>query len=131
MIDDFIQGKAVDVDIDNKVLKIQEVDLLGDIRDEDAPTFDIPYDNLVVSVGAKVADHFVIGAKEHALKLKTCDDARKMRNAINECLEYSSRLDASGRTFTKLSEAEQARRREERKNRATFVIVGGGPTGKP
>jgi NADH dehydrogenase FAD-containing subunit len=55
---------------------------------------------------------------EKALRLKTLDDARKLRQAIGECFEYSSRPDVAGPDKT-----------QERTNRATIVICGGGPTG--
>jgi len=50
------------------------------------------------------------------LRLKTCDDAVKLRKSIGECFEYASRPDA-------------LKDREEQRRRATFLIVGGGPTG--
>ena len=56
----------------------------------------------------------VPGAREHALRLKTTDDARQLRTAVGEAFEYASR---PGLT------------EEERTRRVTFMIAGGGPTG--
>jgi len=46
------------------------------------------------------------------------DDARRLRTAVGECFEYASRPDVAGPQHD-----------EERTQRATFLIVGGGPTG--
>jgi NADH dehydrogenase FAD-containing subunit len=59
--------------------------------------------------------------------LKTCDDARRLRNAVGEAFEYASRPEV--KDDPKLSDAERAWRRKERRSRLTFAIIGGGPTG--
>jgi NADH dehydrogenase FAD-containing subunit len=67
--------------------------------------------------GCKVNDRGVPGAKK-ALRLKSLDDARKLRKAVGECFEYSSRPDVAGPDYV-----------QQRTERSTFLIVGGGPTG--
>ena len=76
--------------------------------------FDIPYDLLVVAVGAGVADYGVEGVFEHALPLKSVADARAIRKAILDRIADAEVPD--------LTAAELARR-------LTFVVCGGGPTG--
>lgn len=65
----------------------------------------------------QVDDKGVPGASK-ALRLKTCDDARRLRTAVGECFEYASRPDAAGQQND-----------DKRTQRSTFLIVGGGPTG--
>lgn len=76
--------------------------------------FPVPYDYLVVAVGARVADFGVPGVHEHAVPLYTLDDARKIRRRI---LEQFAKAEVPG-----LPEEELVRR-------LTFVVCGGGPTG--
>ncbi|KAL3903980.1 MAG: hypothetical protein SGARI_005136, partial [Bacillariaceae sp.] len=113
----YLEGKAVDVNVKDKTVTVKMNNLLDNVREGEPPQFDVKYDNLVVSVGCKVDGRGVPGV-EKALRLKTLDDARKLRQAIGECFEYSSRPDVAG------PEKEQ-----ERIDRATIAICGGGPTG--
>jgi NADH:ubiquinone reductase (non-electrogenic) len=76
--------------------------------------FSVPYDVLVIAVGAAVADYGVPGVAEHALKLASVEDARAVRRGI---LEQFARAEIPG-----LSE-------EQIRQRLTFVVCGGGPTG--
>lgn len=117
MIDDYLEGQAIDVDVEKKTIKVQMNSLLNGIREGDPPVVNIPYDHLVCSVGCQVNTWGIPGA-ENALKLKSLDDARVLRRSIAECLEYASRPDVAGDDQT-----------DERIRRATFLIVGGGPTG--
>lgn len=105
---------ATGVDIENKKIKVQLNELLTTVNDDKAPEIELDYDHLVVSVGSRVNDMNVPGAREHALRLKSTDDARQLRTAVGEAFEYASR---PGLT------------EEERTRRCTFMIAGGGPTG--
>mmetsp|Transcript_48940 Transcript_48940/g.118501 ORF Transcript_48940/g.118501 Transcript_48940/m.118501 type:complete len:724 (+) Transcript_48940:2882-5053(+) len=116
-IHDYLEGKATGVDVDKKTVTVKLNSLLDGVREGEPPEIDIPYDHLVVSVGCKIDDKGVPGA-EKALRLKTLDDARKLRQAVGECFEFSSRPCVAGPD-----------KAEERRKRATFLIVGGGPTG--
>jgi len=127
MIENYIEGKAIDVDVERKSVKVQLQSLLEDSRVGDPPTIDLPYDKLVVGVGCKVADARVPGAAKYAYKLKSCEDARKLRVAIGECLEYASRPEVAPKR--NIADMEAAIRQEARRKRLTFCIVGGGPTG--
>lgn len=117
MIDDYLEGKATAVDVHKKKVTVELKSLLDGVREGTPPTIELDYDHLLVSVGSQIDFKGVPGA-EKALRLKTTDDAVNLRRAIGECLEFASRPDVSGPDKT-----------TERRNRATFLIVGGGPTG--
>jgi NADH dehydrogenase len=76
-------------------------------------TKQLPYDQLVIALGATTSTHGIAGADEHALPLKTLDDAVRLRDAIIGALEVAA---VTG-------DAEEWRRL------LTFVVVGGGFTG--
>jgi NADH:ubiquinone reductase (non-electrogenic) len=76
--------------------------------------FDLPFDLLVIAVGAAVADYGVAGVREHALQLATVEDARDVRNAVLERFARAELPDLPDREVERL---------------LTFVICGGGPTG--
>src|SRR5262245_3443078 len=76
--------------------------------------FSLPFDLLVVAVGAAVADYGVPGVAEHALKLASIEDGRAVRRGV---LERFARAEIPGLP------------REEVDRLLTFVVCGGGPTG--
>jgi NADH:ubiquinone reductase (non-electrogenic) len=76
--------------------------------------FSVPYDALVVGVGAGVADYGIDGVDEHAITLRSVEGARRIRKGVLECFAAAA--------VPGLSDDEVARR-------LTFVICGGGPTG--
>lgn len=76
--------------------------------------FSVPYDILVIAVGASVADYGIPGVAEHARKLASVEDARAVRRGI---LEQFARAQIPGLS------PEQVRQR------LTFAVCGGGPTG--
>ncbi|KAI2508997.1 pyridine nucleotide-disulfide oxidoreductase [Fragilaria crotonensis] len=127
MIESYVEGSATAIDVEKRVITVQLQSLLEDYRHGQPPHLEIPYDHLVVAVGCRVNDNVVPGAAEYCLRLKSCDDARLLRNAVGECLEYASRPDVA--VQTNIAEQEQQVRQEERSRRVTFCIVGGGPTG--
>lgn len=116
-IDEYLEGKATAIDVHNKKVVVQLKSLLDGVREGEPPTVELGYDHLIVSVGCQIEDRGILGA-DKAFRLKTTDDAVKLRRAIGECLEYASRPDVAGPDHV-----------QERRNRATFLIVGGGPTG--
>ncbi|KAF5325211.1 hypothetical protein D9619_009736 [Psilocybe cf. subviscida] len=79
-----------------------------------AEPFTIPFDKLIIAVGAYSQTFNIPGVKEHAHFLKDVKDARKIRSRIFECFEQASQ--------PLLSDI-------ERRNLLNFCIVGGGPTG--
>ncbi|EPQ53048.1 FAD/NAD P-binding domain-containing protein [Gloeophyllum trabeum ATCC 11539] len=76
--------------------------------------FSIPYDKLVISVGAYSQTFGIPGVKEHGYFLKDIKDARSIRTRILECFEQANEPLLSD---------------EARRDILHFCIVGGGPTG--
>jgi NADH dehydrogenase FAD-containing subunit len=76
--------------------------------------FELPFDVLVVAVGAAVASYGVPGVAEHTSSLASVEDARAIRRGV---LEQFARAEIPGLS------PEQVRQR------LTFVVCGGGPTG--
>lgn len=100
-----MQAKATDIDLENKLVEVKGV--------SDGKSFYVPYDKLVIAVGATSITHGVEGI-EYTHQLKTIQDAmdirrKVMRNVEQACLPTTSP--------------------EERKRLLSFVICGGGPTG--
>jgi NADH:ubiquinone reductase (non-electrogenic) len=101
-----LEGLAESVDWESR--QVQCVSAVGEER------FTLPFDLLVIAVGAAVGDYGVPGVREHALKLASVEDARAVRRGI---LEQFARAEVPGLTA------------EEVRQRLTFVVCGGGPTG--
>jgi len=101
----FLNAKAVDIDMSERLI---EVSVPGN-----AENFYVPYDKLIISVGAVSNDHGVPGL-ENCYQLKTIDDSRKIRTHILDTFET-----AGLPTTTP----------EERDRMLNFVVCGGGPTG--
>ncbi|KAI8050654.1 pyridine nucleotide-disulfide oxidoreductase-domain-containing protein [Gilbertella persicaria] len=101
----FLEGRAVDIDLDNKYVEVNGVN--------DDENFYVPYDKLVVAVGATSMTHGVEGI-ENTNRLKTIQDAIQIRHKVTENVEK-----ACLPTTTP----------EERKQLLSFVVCGGGPTG--
>lgn len=76
--------------------------------------FEVPYDLLVIGVGAKANTFGIPGVAENALFLKSVEDAQKIRRRTIECFEQASEPGLS---------------QHARRNLLHFVVVGGGPTG--
>jgi len=77
-------------------------------------SFPLPYDRLVIAVGAVANTFGVPGAAEHALFLKDVEDARRIRQRLLENFEAAALPGVPP---------------EERSRLLRFVICGGGPTG--
>jgi len=77
-------------------------------------SFELPYDQLIVTVGASTNTFGVKGVKEHCLFLKQLSDAVRFREQLGYAFEQAS--------LPGLSD-------QERTERLTFVIIGAGPTG--
>ncbi len=74
---------------------------------------EIPYDILVVALGATTNFFNAPGAEEHSMVLKDLHDAIKLRTTLIESFEKASEI------------TDQDKRRKE----LSFAVVGGGPTG--
>ncbi len=95
-----IQGQVVDVDFDQQLVHLVD----------GAP---LPYDHLVLALGAVTADYGVPGVREHAFGLKNAEEARTIRTHVLR------RFEAADRTDNPQTAAAAT----------TVVIAGGGPTG--
>ncbi|XP_077995904.1 uncharacterized protein LOC144449264 [Glandiceps talaboti] len=105
--DHFHSSHAIELDTNKKVIKCQSVISADNI-------YDIPYDKLVIGVGALPSTFGVPGVEEHAFFLKELSDARKIRNRILDNFELALQPGVS---------------EEKRRQLLNVVIVGGGPTG--
>ena len=78
---------------------------------------DVPYDELVVSVGCEPNTFGTPGVVEHGLFLKEIEHGQAVQNRVLSCLESAAAMDAAGAPTADLQKM------------LHFVIVGGGPTG--
>jgi NADH:ubiquinone reductase (non-electrogenic) len=101
-----VEGSARSVDWQARTLSC-----VGAVSGEE---FSVPYDVLVIAVGAAVADYGIPGVAGHALKLASIEDAQAVRRGI---LEQFARAEIPGLT------------EEQIRQRLTFVVCGGGATG--
>ncbi|TFK76244.1 mitochondrial NADH dehydrogenase [Pluteus cervinus] len=104
----FVQGKAIDVVMKERLLEVETVTADGTKRN-----VYIPYDKLVIAVGSTSSTHGVPGL-ENCFQLKTIADAQAIRRRVMDNFEIASLPTTSP---------------EERKRLLSFVICGGGPTG--
>jgi NADH:ubiquinone reductase (non-electrogenic) len=106
----YYEAEATKIDYEKRVVYVNdESPIKGDVSQTE-----IPFDMLVVGVGAENATFGIPGVREHGLFLKEVGDAQAIRNRIMDCCETA--------TFKDQSE-------EERKRLLHMVVVGGGPTG--
>ena len=104
----FLEADCTKIDPFSKTVKIVDnSEVRGEIFEKD-----IPYDYLVIGVGADNATFGIPGVKEHALFLKEVEDAKKIRRKIQDCLETAELQDNEN----------------EKQRLLSAVVVGGGPT---
>jgi NADH:ubiquinone reductase (non-electrogenic) len=101
-----LQAECTGIDANTKVLHCQDSELC----------LDVPYDNLVVAVGAQPNTFGIPGVEENAMFLKELDHALAVRKLILEKMERANL-------------AIQAGRADEAEKLLSIVVVGGGPTG--
>lgn len=104
----FLKGEAIDVEFSEKLVEIAGFDDKGNRQH-----FYLPYDKLVVGVGATTNPHGVKGL-EYCNFLKTIEDARLIKRKVLNNMEKACLPTTSD---------------EERRRLLSFVISGGGPTG--
>ncbi|KAF2670462.1 external NADH-ubiquinone oxidoreductase-like protein, partial [Microthyrium microscopicum] len=106
----FYEAEATKINYETKTIHINDdSDIKGDMSETE-----VPFDMLVVGVGAENATFGIPGVREHGLFLKEVGDAQAIRKRIMDCCETS--------TFKDQSE-------DEIKRLLHMVVVGGGPTG--
>ncbi|KAL9135058.1 MAG: hypothetical protein Q9175_003755 [Cornicularia normoerica] len=104
----FLKAEAVDVELSEKLLEVSQTNAQGE-----ECHFYLPYDKLVLGVGATTNPHGVKGL-ENCHFLKDIEDARLIRNKVMQNLEQACMPTTSD---------------EERRRLLSFVVSGGGPTG--
>jgi NADH:ubiquinone reductase (non-electrogenic) len=106
----YYEAEATKIDYEKKMIYAKDQ---SDVKGDTMETV-IPFDMLVVGVGAENATFGIPGVREHACFLKEVGDAQKIRKQIMDCVETAAFKDQSA---------------EEIKRLLHMVVVGGGPTG--
>ncbi|KAM0246592.1 hypothetical protein ACHAQJ_010175 [Trichoderma viride] len=106
----FFEAEATSIDPDRKVVRIADN---SEIKGATSET-EIPYDMLVVGVGAENATFGIPGVREHSCFLKEIGDAQQIRKKIMDCVETAAFKGQSPEEINRLMH---------------MVVVGGGPTG--
>ncbi|KAF2087396.1 external NADH-ubiquinone oxidoreductase 1 mitochondrial precursor [Saccharata proteae CBS 121410] len=106
----YYEAEATKIDYEKKVVYINdESEIKGDVS-----STEVPFDYLVVGVGAENATFGIPGVREHGLFLKEVDDAQRIRKRIMDCCETAIFKDQTKDEVSRLLH---------------MVVVGGGPTG--
>jgi len=106
----FYEAEASSIDPERKVVRIFDT---SEIKGSTTET-EVPYDMLVIGVGAENATFGIPGVREHSCFLKEIGDAQKIRKRIMDCVETAMFKDQSPEEIDRLLH---------------MVVVGGGPTG--
>ncbi|EWC48605.1 mitochondrial external alternative NADH-ubiquinone oxidoreductase [Drechslerella stenobrocha 248] len=106
----YYEAEATKIDAERRVVKMSDSsDVKGNVSETE-----VPFDYLVIGVGAENATFGIPGVKENACFLKEIQDAQRIRTRVMDCIETA--------TFKDQTDEEKARLLH-------MVIVGGGPTG--
>ncbi|KAH7308087.1 hypothetical protein B0I35DRAFT_361156 [Stachybotrys elegans] len=106
----YYEAEASSIDPDRKVVKVVDnSEVKGAISETE-----IPYDMLVVGVGAENATFGIPGVRENSCFLKEIGDAQRIRKKIMDCVETAAFKGQSPEEISRLMH---------------MVVVGGGPTG--
>ena len=106
----FYEAEATKIDYEKRLVYAKDD---SEIKGDTMETV-IPFDMLVVGVGAENATFGIPGVREHSCFLKEVGDAQQIRKQIMDCVETATFKDQSP---------------EEVKRLLHMVVVGGGPTG--
>ncbi|KAK1769155.1 pyridine nucleotide-disulfide oxidoreductase-domain-containing protein [Phialemonium atrogriseum] len=106
----FYEAEASSIDPERKVVRIADnSEVQGDMTETE-----VPYDMLVIGVGAENATFGIPGVREHSCFLKEIGDAQQIRKKIMDCVETAAFKDQTPEEVDRLLH---------------MVVVGGGPTG--
>jgi NADH:ubiquinone reductase (non-electrogenic) len=106
----YFEAEATEIDTERKVVKIRDdSDIKGAISETE-----VPYDMLVIGVGAENATFNIPGVREYSCFLKEIGDAQNIRKKIMDCVETAAFKDQADEEIDRLLH---------------MVVVGGGPTG--
>ena len=140
---DFLQGAVRSVDLKRKTVLVESTVVKSGVTEsprttqdyrttEDGPetrnkpamephlqweqgeTFEVPYDKLIIAVGAVSRTFGTPGVRENAMFFKDIGDAKRVKRRVRECFELAVLPTTS---------------HEMRKWLLNFAIVGAGPTG--
>ncbi|KAG0261183.1 NADH:ubiquinone oxidoreductase [Mortierella polycephala] len=106
----FYESECTDIDPESKTISISDV---SDIKGAVSNTT-IPYDYLVVAVGAENQTFGMAGVREYACFLKEIWDAQNIRTRLMDCVESAGFASQAPEEVDRLLH---------------MVVVGGGPTG--
>src|SRR5690606_24988641 len=106
----YFEAEATEIDPDRKIVRIRDN---SEIKGAMSET-EVPYDMLVVGVGAENATFGIPGVREHSCFLKEIGDAQQIRKKIMDCVETAAFKDQTQEEINRLLH---------------MVVVGGGPTG--
>lgn len=106
----YYEAEATKIDYANKKVYISDD---SDIKGDTSKT-EVPFDMLVVGVGAENATFGIPGVREHSCFLKEVGDAQQIRKRIMDCVETATFKDQT---------------QDEVERLLHMVVVGGGPTG--
>ncbi|KAF1345690.1 hypothetical protein BDV97DRAFT_358858 [Delphinella strobiligena] len=106
----YYEAEATKIDYEKRIVYINDD---SEIKGSVSST-EVPFDMLVVGVGAENATFGIPGVREHGLFLKEVNDAQAIRRRIMDCCETATFKDQDP---------------DEVKRLLSMVVVGGGPTG--
>ncbi|KAM7222395.1 Pyridine nucleotide-disulfide oxidoreductase domain containing protein [Rhypophila decipiens] len=106
----YYEAEASSIDPERKVVRVfDNSEVKGAVTETE-----VPYDMLVIGVGAENATFGIPGVREHTCFLKEIGDAQLIRKKIMDCVETAAFKDQSPEEIDRLLH---------------MVVVGGGPTG--
>ncbi|KAF3769937.1 alternative NADH-dehydrogenase [Cryphonectria parasitica EP155] len=106
----YYEAEATSIDSERKVVRIKdESEIKGSVSETE-----VPYDMLVIGVGAENATFGIPGVRENGCFLKEIGDAQRIRKKIMDCVETAAFKDQDPEEINRLLH---------------MVVVGGGPTG--
>ncbi|KAI9758987.1 MAG: External alternative NADH-ubiquinone oxidoreductase mitochondrial [Chaenotheca gracillima] len=106
----FYEADATKIDYEKKIVHISDE---SDVKGDNVVS-EVPFDMLVVGVGAENATFGIPGVREHSCFLKEVGDAQAIRKKVMDCVETATFKDQTP---------------EEVERLLHMVVVGGGPTG--
>ena len=99
--------------VQGKIVEVRHAEKVAVVEGEEGNTFELPYQDIVMTAGADSRTFPIDGLGEAAIGLKRIEEAVTIRNQILERIE----------TAALMTDA------EERRRALTFVVVGGGFAG--
>ena len=109
---DYLEAMATEVDTKKKTVTCESIKYEGSSCE--ISKFEVPYDHLLIGVGATTNTFGIKGVKENCIFLKQIEDASNLRRALANCFERANLPNLSDK---------------EKSDALSFVIVGAGPTG--